>query len=90
MTGTGEYGLDLGAVTKLVMACDVTVLIDLDLNNDGVSSSNSAVDFAMMLSGSLTPTFEIDLGDEEPEELDFSAVFETNSDFYMVSSFLLI
>lgn len=55
----------------------------------------------MVFSGQMTPTFKIDVGkvndelgwlglgfgENEPMELDFSEVFQVNSDFYMVSNF---
>jgi len=86
MRGTGDFGLTLSSKIKVALSIDATLLIDMDLNNDGVApdTSSGAVDFAMMFSGQLTPTFEIDIGKEEPEKLDFSAVFQVDADFYMV------
>ena len=76
----------------VALSIDATLLIDLDYANDGVApDSNGAVDFAMMFSGQLTPTFELDVGKFDadgnpvPMELDLSAVFQVDADFYMVS-----
>ena len=92
MRGTGDFGLTLSSTIELALSIDATLLIDLDYANDGVApDANGAVDFAMMFSGEMTPTFEIDVGkvddDGEPQplELDFSTVFQVAADFYMVS-----
>ena len=86
MRGTGSYGFDISSTIALTMECDITLLLDLDYKNDGVGAANGAVDFAMLLSGSITPIFELEIPDSDPYEIDLSAVFSVDSDFYMVSS----
>lgn len=92
MRGTGDYGVSLSSTITLALSVDATLLIDMDYANDGVApDSNGAVDFAMMFSGQMTPVFELDVGEVDdagenvPMELDFSAVFQVDADFYMVS-----
>ena len=43
MRGTGDFGLTLSSKIELALSIDATLLIDLDLNNDGVApDSNGA------------------------------------------------
>jgi hypothetical protein len=65
----------------------MTMLVDMDRLNDGVGPSNGAVDFALLMSGSLAPTFEVNVGDDgdDPMEFDLSDVFSVDADFFMVS-----
>ena len=63
------------------------MLLDIDRLNDGVAPANGAVDFSMLLSGQLTPTFEVKTGDGDDDvlEFDLSDVFSVDADLYMVS-----
>ena len=63
------------------------MLLDIDRLNDGVAPANGAVDFSMLLSGQLTPTFEVKTGDGDDDvlEFDLSDVFSVYADLYMVS-----
>ncbi|CAB9501725.1 expressed unknown protein [Seminavis robusta] len=98
--GTGSMGIKFSNKVSATINVDISLIIDVDPNNNGIGPNSQAlkdkdddsasVDFEILLSGEAGVVFEVEssLGDGETEvnEVDLSGIITVEADMYLYVS----